>query len=151
MNLRKGLRYANVELDFKEFSKENILQHDLIVPLTIADLKELNQLRDQIENKVIPIPSLSSLEICDNKFLFYQTMSQNGFEHLLPKIDRSLPYPYILKKKVSEGGIDNYIISDQASEQKYADLISSSEYFCQEMVLGYKEYATHILFKNKKS
>ncbi|MEI8075675.1 MAG: hypothetical protein WCH78_13075, partial [Bacteroidota bacterium] len=54
------------------------------------------------------------------------------------------------KKKITERGVDNYIISDGETELKYENFISSQDYFCQQMVLGNKEYATHILFRNKK-
>jgi carbamoylphosphate synthase large subunit len=150
-NLRKGLRFCkNIDPLFAEFTDENIKNSDLIVPLTIPDLKHLNEVRDLVKSDKIPVPTLESINICDDKYLFYQTLKQNGFEHLLPKIATHLPYTYILKKKITERGVDNYIISDAATEEKYKDLISSPDYFCQEMVLGEKEFATHILLRDKK-
>ena len=149
-NLQKGLRLTNIEARFNEFNAENIKQADLIIPLTIADLKYLNKVRDLVSNNVIPIPSMEAINICDDKYLFYQTLIKNGFEDLLPKIDTQLTYPYILKKKTGEKGDDNYVIADAATENKYKHLIENPDYFCQEMVLGTKEYATHILIKDKK-
>jgi predicted ATP-grasp superfamily ATP-dependent carboligase len=150
-NLRKGLRFTkNIELEFNEFKEERISNADLVIPLTIPDLKKLCETRHLVKSNKIPIPTLESIDICDDKYLFYQTLQSKGFETFLPKIATNLPYPYILKKKITERGVDNYIISDDKVEQKYKDFIASPEYFCQELVLGKKEYATHILFRDKK-
>lgn len=149
-NLRKGLRFTNIELDFNEFTDERISSNDFVIPLTIPDLKRLDKARHLLKNNNIPIPTLESINICDDKYLFYETLISKGFGHLLPKIESNLPYTYILKKKITERGVDNYIISDGETELKYENFISSQDYFCQQMVLGNKEYATHILFRNKK-
>ena len=149
-NLRKGLRFTNIELDFNEFTDERISSNDFVIPLTIPDLKRLDKARHLLKNNNIPIPTLESINICDDKYLFYETLISKGFDHLLPKIESNLPYTYILKKKITERGVDNYIISDGETELKYENFISSQDYFCQQMVLGNKEYATHILFRNKK-
>jgi len=149
-NLQKGLLLTNIETNFKEFTAENIKKADLVVPLTISDLKCLNEMRDLVISNKIPIPSLDAINICDDKYLFYQTLIKNGFEQFLPKIDNNLYYPYILKKKTGEKGDDNYVISDGGTETKYKHLIENPDYFCQEMVLGENEFATHILFQNNK-
>ena len=149
-NIQKGLLLTNIETNFKEFTAENIKKADLVVPLTISDLKCLNEMRDLVISNKIPIPSLEAINICDDKYLFYQTLIKNGFEQFLPKIDTNLQFPYILKKKTGEKGDDNYVISEAGAETKYKHLIENPDYFCQEMVLGTKEYATHILFRNNK-
>ena len=150
-NLKKGLRYAkSLELEFNEFTDERISNADLVIPLTIPDLKKLTEVPHLVKSSKIPIPTVEAINICDDKYLFYQTLQSKGFDAYLPKIASNLPYPYILKKKVTERGVDNYIIPNPETEQKYQNFISSSEYFCQELVFGKKEYATHILFRDKK-
>lgn len=149
-NLKKGLRFTNVEFEFAEFTDERIQSNDLVVPLTIPDVKRLNEARHLVKNGKIPIPTLESINICDDKYLFYQTLKHHGFEYLLPKIDTNLPFTYILKKKITERGVDNYIIANEETQKKYQHFIDSPDYFCQEMVLGKKEYATHILIRDKK-
>jgi len=148
-NLQKGLRLTNIEANFTEFNTENINKADIVVPLTIADLRYLNNEGYVSASNIIPIPSLEAIDICDDKYLFYQTLVKNGFEGMLPKIDTNLKHPFILKKKTGEKGDDNYIIANAATETKYKHLIENPDYFCQELILGTKEYATHILFKNK--
>ena len=148
-NLKKGLYFTNILPSFEKFTKDNIAKNDLIVPLTISDLRILNESRELIVNNRIPIPSWESINICDDKFLFYQTLEKN-FSDYLPKISKDLQIPYILKKKRTEQGVDNYIISDESKVSKYQNLISSDEYFCQEIISGKTEYATHILFKENK-
>jgi predicted ATP-grasp superfamily ATP-dependent carboligase len=137
-------------LAFKEFTDENIAKNDLVVPLTMKDLRYLSQHKELSSKNPIPVPTLDAITICDDKFLFYTTLKQNGFEKNLPRIGTNLPYSYILKKKVAEDGDDCYIITDEKQERNYEQLISDPEYFCQEIIAGKQEYATHILFKNGK-
>lgn len=147
-NIRIGFRPTKHELTFSDFTLENMDDKDLLVPLTMRDLKFLSGHKSIFENNLIPIPSIDSINICDDKYLFYQTLSKNGFTQFLPKVSSSLPYPYILKKKVAEDGDNCYIISNHDKEEEFKPKISSDEYFCQEIIKGTTEYATHILYKD---
>jgi predicted ATP-grasp superfamily ATP-dependent carboligase len=149
-NIRRGFRFTNEELDFNEFTPENIKKSDLVVPLKISDLVLLNEDRELVKNNLIPIPQMEAVRICDDKYQFYLALKERGFERALPKIDVNLPYPYILKKKWGEDGDDCYMISDDEKAKKYEDLIKNEDFFCQEVIQGKDEYATHILFKDNK-
>ena len=80
--IRRGFRYSQHELSFESFSVENIVKYDLIVPLSISDLKYLNEVRHLINSNPIPIPTTESLCLCDDKYLFNQTLIKNNFENL---------------------------------------------------------------------
>jgi hypothetical protein len=146
-NIRGGFALSPHKLIFKELADQNISEYDLVVPLTVADIRYLNEQRAAINGNQIPIPTLESVDICEDKLLFDQKLRENGFGNYLPKIDRGLPYPYILKKRVAENSDFCFIISDLDAETKYKHLIESPEYFCQQIIVGSTEFATHLILK----
>ncbi len=79
-----------------------------------------------------------------------RTIAANGFGDYIPQMGGSLSYPYILKKRIDDWGKNCFIISDKQQEQTFSDRINHPDYFCQKLIPGTREYATHILVKNKK-
>lgn len=147
-NIRIGFKPTRHHLLFDAFTDENIEKSDLAVPLTMKDLKYLSTHSTLAARNLIPIPTLSAIEICDDKYVFYQTLTQKGFGSYLPRVGAQLPYPYILKKRVAEDGDNCYLIFNTEDEQTHQAQLSGNEYFSQEIVAGHNEYATHILIKN---
>jgi predicted ATP-grasp superfamily ATP-dependent carboligase len=148
--IEKCFKYTPYKIAFGEFSSDSILSHDLIVPLTIEDLKYLNNCPNLIGDNAIPIPSVASITICDDKALLNSYLIENGYSYLIPKLEGPKKYPYILKRKVDYSGKNSHIIYDDQEELKFSALLKDSEYFSQSFIQGQYEYATHILFKNQK-
>jgi len=148
--IKKGFRFSQHKITFAELSSADIKNFDLVVPLYIRDLKFLNDVRHLIRDNPIPIPSEVSIALFDDKFLFNQAMIATGFAPLIPKMGGVLAYPYILKKRIDDCSNNVHIILDLDEEQFFRDVISSPEYYCQEMIRGSREYATHILIKDQK-
>lgn len=146
--IRKGFRLSRHHVDFEKLSPEKIKTYDLVIPLSMDDLRLLQDVPELIANNPIPIPSIESTVICDDKFLFDQTLREKGFGQYLPKTGPNLQLPFLVKKKVSEDGQGCYFVYDAQQKRKLADLIGNPEYFCQEIVRGKNEYDAHILFKN---
>jgi predicted ATP-grasp superfamily ATP-dependent carboligase len=149
-NIRRGFRFLRHKINFNAFTQENIRKSDLVVPLNIDDVRILQKSRHWVENNPIPIPSLSALNICDDKYLFSKTLTEKGFKDTIPKTGNDLPLPFMLKKRVTMGGISCHFISSPDQKDEFRELISSPDYFCQEIIEGTNEYATHILFKDQK-
>jgi hypothetical protein len=149
-NIRIGFHTTRHELTFSEFTQESIINNDLLVPLTMRDLKYLSQHRSLLTNYLIPIPSLEAINICDDKYLFNQTLKEKGYGQYLPKVGCNLSYPYILKKRIAEDGDNCYIIANPDKEKDFENLIADTEYFCQEIIQGTTEFATHIIYKEGK-
>lgn len=149
-NIRRGFKLLSHQIVFDTFTPENIKANDLVVPLTMDDLNFLTQHPQLAKNNPIPIPSQKAVNICDDKYLFSKTLIKSGFGTMVPRIGKNLPYPYMLKKKVAEGGNNCYIITDRSREQNFNNLISDPDYFCQQIIQDKNEYATHILFKDQK-
>ncbi|MEE9355328.1 MAG: ATP-grasp domain-containing protein [Methylococcaceae bacterium] len=146
----RGFASTKHEIMFDELTTENIVLYDLVVPLTINDIIFLDETRHLIEKNLIPIPRRESVLLCDDKYRFNRTLIENGFGEFIPKIDCKQIYPYILKKRIDDWGENSHIISNAQEEQKYSHLINNQNYFCQEVIPGSEEYATHILFKDRK-
>jgi predicted ATP-grasp superfamily ATP-dependent carboligase len=148
--IRKSFSLLHHQIEFKDFTPENIKKNDLIVPLNMKDLRELIKVPELVKNNPIPIPSLESVDICDDKYLFYTTLTVKGFEYLMPKVGKGLSLPYMAKKKVADSGNNCYAITSPEKEKEFECQINDPDYFCQEIVQGTREYATHILFKDHK-
>ena len=150
-SIRWNFRYTRHALTFDCISMENIRKNDLIVPINIGDILYLNEVRESIDHNPIPIPTAESVRLCDDKYLFNKTLIENKFEKFIPRMGKDLKYPFILKKKSDGWGANSHIISDKEQEDKFRNEINSQEYFCQELVYGKKEYATHMLFSGGKA
>lgn len=149
-SIRRGFYFLHHNLKFDSFTPENIKECDLVVPLIIEDARILAKSRELVKDKLLQSSSIETVEICDNKFLFNEIMVEKGFARLIPRIGNDLPFPFLLKKRITIGGDDSYVVTDEATKAKLSHLISNEEYFCQEIVEGANECATHILFKNGK-
>jgi len=148
--IRKSFRLLHHQIEFGDFTPENIERNDLIVPLNMKDIRELIKIPELVKNNSIPIPSLESVDICDDKYVFYTTLTAKGLEYLMPKVGKGLPLPYMVKKKVADSGDNCYAITSSEKENEFESQINDPDYFCQEIVQGTREYATHILFKDHK-
>jgi hypothetical protein len=128
-------------------SPDSISRHDLLVPLSVQALEQLQGMRALITANPIPIPSMASVRLCDDKYLFNQALIASGFGDLIPRMDGAPRFPYILKKRRGEWSQHIHVIRGNDDELTHADALASAEHFQQEIVHGPYEYATHILFK----
>ena len=54
--------------------------------------------------------------------------------------------PFIAKKRTGEWGKDCHIVRSREDEKIVCDLLNNSDFFCQEIIPGPFELATHIPF-----
>src|ERR1700743_3333798 len=149
-NIRHGFKFLNYKISFDDFTPENIKKNRLLVPLNINDVRKLAQTPKLTKDKLIPIPNLNAVNICDNKYLFSTTLLAKGFGDVMPKISSDLPLPFLLKKKTGWAGDNAHLVFNAEQKEKVKDLMNDPDYFCQEVIKGSGEYATHILFKDHK-
>lgn len=145
--IRKAFDKTAHTVHFEELSTENISFYDLVVPLTIDELIFLNDNKNLIQYSPLPIPSKNAIQICNDKFLFYQYMSDAGLGEYFPETGIHFSYPYTLKKKVTHFGIGSEIVFNEEDEQRLKDILYSDDYFTQQYIPGKNEYAAHILFE----
>ena len=130
---------------FLDFEHADPGRYDLVMPLTLRDARHFNQHFAHLNKVKALVPSTSSIDACNDKQAFAQCLLRGGFARFLPGTGDGLAYPYVLKRHVSEWGVDTYIINDSDDEENLRERIGSGEFLRQEFVSGQREYTTHIL------
>lgn len=147
--IRHGLRHTAHTADFAPITAASIAAHDLVVPLRIDHIEALDRdgLRPLLSYNAMPIPSLASVHLCNDKWAFNRHVANAGMEWLIPPMQVRTP-PFILKKRQDERGVNTYVIRDKADLARYAPLLDDPGYFTQELVRGQVEYATHMVIRH---
>lgn len=92
------------------------------------------------------------MRLCDDKYESNLALIKAGFGEYIPKVTQgvALTTPYILKERISSWGKGCYIIRDYGDEEAQLNRITDPRYFCQELIPGTAEFATHILFVDSR-
>jgi predicted ATP-grasp superfamily ATP-dependent carboligase len=148
-DIRSGFRRLPHHVDFGPITEQSLQTYDIVVPLTLAALADARRHLHRQKNP-LPIPSPESVRLCDDKFTFNQVLIKAGFGRYIPNIaqGQALKPPFILKKRIDWWGKNCHIIRNNDDEIEQIDRINDPEYFCQELIPGPTEFATHILFIN---
>lgn len=149
-DIKKSFSSLNHEIRFDEFTPENFKKYDIVMPLNMPNLRKLIPHSDLVDNSLVPTPTMEAIDICDDKYLFYTTLVEKGFENTMPRVGKNLRIPYIVKRKVAHMGVDCYVIDTPEKEKEHWNEINHPDFFCQELVPGKKEYATHLIFRDGK-
>jgi hypothetical protein len=144
------LRSAGDELAFASLTPENIRASDVVVPLKIRDLIEIDPHRHLLADSPVPVPSKECVALCDDKYRLNQALIAHGFGRYVPAMDDGVGYPYLLKKKSDEWAVNCHLVTSAEQEQQYASLLGDPDYFRQEFVPGRSEYTTHLLMRKRK-
>lgn len=147
-NIESGFRRIRHTVEFGPVTHENSGQFDVIVPLTSTDTMRARQNATRGLGNLIPTPSEECMDLCNDKYKFNLTLQQAGFSQFVPRMDVGIALcpPYILKKRIGSWGTDCHIVSDYNDENRLIERVKDPEFFCQEIIRGRFEFATHILF-----
>ena len=145
-DIKTGFHRLSHQIEFGRITEASFQQYDLVVPLSLPDLEEAR--RYSPATNALPLPSAESVRLCDDKYEFNQALIQAGFGRYVPRIAQGLELkpPYILKKRTGWWGNGCYIIGNHSDEQEHLDHINDRDYFCQQIIPGPAEFATHVLF-----
>ncbi|MDQ1325004.1 MAG: hypothetical protein QG564_128 [Campylobacterota bacterium] len=133
---------------FSNFKRVNLNEFYLIFPLSEEASNYFNANYSYLNYKKAIVPSNEAIDICIDKKRFTEFLLNNGFGNCTIKTPDILCYPYILKKRIDNNGSNTVIIDNHDTESKYKSELSSNEFFIQEYIEGYEEYAMHILMHN---
>ena len=144
--IQGGFRRTRYRVEFGDISTENLDKFDVIVPLTEKDFECLRRSSGSSRKNRIAVPSEQCTQLCNDKLALNEALILAGFGAYIPSMGRGLTPPYILKKRIGEWGVDCHIIRNRTDEQTFSQQLDDPAYFCQELIGGPSEFATHILF-----
>lgn len=150
-DIKRGFGRLPHQIEYGAITEDSYRRYDIVVPLSLAAIDEARRCSRHRKN-ALPIPSAESVRLCNDKYELNQVLIMAGFGPQIPKmaIGQLLLRPYILKKRIGEWGKDCYIVRTHEDEIRHQDFISDPTYFCQELIPGTTEFATHILFAGNK-
>jgi len=143
--LREGFLHFGDRLSFAELTPDRLRKHDLVVPLTLKDLEKLRGFHPLLAHNPLPLPSPDCVALCDDKLACNRTLAAAGFADCVPEIADSLPFPYVLKKRIDAWGDNTHVVASAEDELRLGALLHDPDYFRQAFVPGQREYAAHLL------
>ena len=149
-DIKKGFNGSRHVLEFGPLSAQGLSAFDLVMPLEISGLIAAQQWPQLLSKNPIPIPREESILLCDDKYKFNQALIQRGFGSNIPTMGADLQPPYILKKRISDWGMECKMIRDAGAEMLVLDKLNDPAFYRQEIIPGRYEFATHILFANDR-
>ena len=151
-SIKSGFRRTRHIVEFGPIRPELSPNYDLVIPLNREDTQQTRACPDLEKRNLIPLPSEQCTQLCNDKYEFNRTLINSELARFIPKmgVGLHLPPPYILKKRIGYWGVDCHIISNYEDENSHRDLIRDPDFFCQEIIPGPREFATHILFLNNR-
>jgi hypothetical protein len=147
-DMQSGFRRLRHTVEFAPITSQSFSEYDLVVPMSVRDLMQAREWPELVLENAIPFPSPECVSLCDDKFEFNQRLIASGFGVYVPKMGSGLERPYILKKRIGIWGRECRVIHDLKDKADAMAQINDPAYFCQEIVRGRQEFATHILFVN---
>jgi hypothetical protein len=85
--------------------------------------------------------------LCDDKVTLNSFLIERGYGRLIPAMGPGLEPPFMLKKRIDAYARNCHRIASGAEFQRFESELASGEYFTQQLIPGYDEFATHIVFE----
>jgi len=111
-----------------------------------ADYRDLDAHQDFAGIKFLN-PSGDLVKLCNDKLSLNRFLLQTEYRDFIPRLYEpgDAPFPYIIKRREDQWGMNSYLVRNPQEEQDHANLIGDPGFFLQTYVSGTQEYATHIL------
>ncbi len=149
-DLRKGFAHRGDHLRFAHPTPEELHAHDVVVPLTLPDLDVLRGLDAPLARNPLALPDRRCVDLCNDKLDCNRVLAAAGFADCVPEIADSLPFPYVLKKRVDAWGDNTHVVANADDERRLAGLLRHPDYFRQAFVPGQRAYAAHLLVRDRR-
>jgi hypothetical protein len=147
VELRRAFEARGDRLTFAEPTPDLLREHDLVVPLALEDLEKLRGFGSLLARNPLPLPDPDCVDLCNDKLACNRALAAAGFADCVPAIADSLPFPYVLKKRIDAWGDNTHVIAGAEDERRLAALLRDPDYFRQAFVPGQREYAAHLLVR----
>jgi hypothetical protein len=147
--IKNGFKGTTHQVSFGRITSEVINNNDLVVPLDVGTIIQLNNDRLQLREDLIPLPSKQSVLLLDDKLHFNAYMSKAGFAEFIPaQHGRNLPL--VVKKKFGAFSDGVFVCNNDKQLALCEPLLNTSDYFAQALVPGRVEFATHLIIRKQK-
>jgi len=135
---------------FNSFSNVDLSAFDILMPQHLSDIIFVREQCPQWQGIKCYVPPMKAIDTCNDKLAFNHFMVDCGYAALIPDVSDTLPFPYILKKRIDEFGVHSRIITSRDEEQLFQKFLTSDQYFKQAYMSGQEEWTTHILMVDGK-
>jgi len=146
--IEQGFRRTPHRITFADLQTTDLDAYDLVVPLSVRDVLHVGERKPARSLARLPMPTPASVHLCDDKLLLNRRLAELGFERHIPALLASPRPPFILKRRIAECSEDCHLVFDDATRQRLAPQIASDDYFCQQIVAGSSEYASHVVMRD---
>ncbi|MFM7150128.1 MAG: hypothetical protein ACKO23_09825 [Gemmataceae bacterium] len=146
----QGFRLHLHQITFQEFEEADPTRFDLIVPLGLPAVEFLSAHPGWAPRNPLASPPLECVRLCDDKLALNRRLIQEGHADLIPRLGPGLSMPYIIKKSTDGHGINTHLVRNREDEQRFGHLLHDPDYFTQEVVEGFQEYAAHMVIRDGK-
>ena len=148
--LRRTCAAAGYRATFGPLDAQRMENSDLVMPLSVTDVRMLARSPGLVEGNPIPIPSTTAIDLCDDKREFADTLIRKGFGDHVPSISGRPDFPYMVKKTEDESSVHSYLVHDRAQERAMAEQLNDPDYFTQAFIPGEWEYTTHLVIRERR-
>ncbi len=146
--IRRGFAGLPHRLHFDHLALADLERHDLIVPLSLDDVRLLRLQPPHVRERVVPLPDAACTELCHDKPRLNRFLTDAGFALHIPPMGEDLAPPYVCKPERGENSQGCLLVADAQSEQRLGPCLRAPGLFRQAAVRGHVEYATHFLMRD---
>lgn len=146
--IRGSFEGSGHELEFGEFLPAHRHDWDLVVPMTIEELRFLDQVRPLVSGNPIPIPRFEVVSLCDDKARLRRFLADSGFAAHFPGDAGPRDIPFILKKRIDEWSANCHLIRNEVDARIHAGKIGDPAYIREHWIPGDREFASHVVIRD---
>lgn len=154
--IRERLDPARFAAQSGDLAAADLEAAQIIAPLTLAEIRFLHHQPPRLRHRAL-LPPLETLALCEDKLAFHRRLGALGFAAHLPgllereEIARRLNdpalYPFVVKKRIGEWGLEQAAMADPADVERRAAWIADDAYFCQDYVDGDLDFTSHLVMR----
>lgn len=148
--IRAGLRGTRHLIAFGELPAQQLAAYDVVVPLTVDAVLYLAACSGDLLNNWLPVPAADCVKLCDDKVSLNQALTRLGFGRHIPAMLAAPAPPFILKPRIGANSEGCHIVQDDGDLARVQPWLADDRFFCQQLVRGSSEFASHILFRHGK-
>lgn len=150
--LRNTLARTGHVASFDALTADTLTAHDVVIPLSLADVLALHALRPWLAHSPLPIPVPDVARLCHDKLALNQALIARGWGGLIPALSvhewTQPPWPFIVKARQGEWGMGTRLVHGPADLPDNAAALATGSHFSQAYISSHQEFAAHLVMKD---